>query len=121
MVYVGVVIVSRQPRRKGRVPCTPQISAYYASLVLCRTRAGAGSCTAAIDLRSLSLIGTMGRVGRDSGQRMVPYNLRFKLTEPHRRHAAWRHSRRARGGGGAGGEGGRGVRGKDMHALYFKF
>ncbi len=59
MVYVGVLIVLRQPRRKGRVPCTPQISAYYASLVLSRTRAGAGSCKAALDLSSLSLIGAM--------------------------------------------------------------
>ena len=63
MVYVGVLIVLRQPRRNGRVPCTPQISAHYASIVLCSTRAGAGSCTAAVDLSSLSLIGAMRRVG----------------------------------------------------------
>jgi hypothetical protein len=60
---------------------------------------------AAVDLRSLSLIGAMRRVGWGSGCRMVPYSLRFKLIEPHRRHAAWRHSRRGRGGGGAGGGG----------------
>ncbi len=113
MIYVGVLIVLRQPRHKGRVPCTPQISAHYASLVLCSTRAGAGSCTAAVDLSSLSLIGAMRRVGRGSGRRLVPHSRRFKLTEPHRRHAAWRHSRRGRGGGGqvgrgegTGGEGG---------------
>ncbi len=88
----------------------------------------------AVDLSSLSLKGAMRRVGQGSGRRLVPYSRRFKLTEPHRRHAAWRHSHRgggegaqmgrgegAGGGVGAGGEGWRGVRGKDMHALYFKF
>jgi hypothetical protein len=62
---------------------------------------------AAVDIRSLSLIGAMRRVGWGSGRRMVPYSLRFKLTEPHRRHAAWRHSCRGRGEGaqvGGGGE-----------------
>jgi hypothetical protein len=111
VVYVGVLIVLRQPRRKGRVPCTPQISAHYASLVLCSIRAGAGSCTAAGDLSSRSLIGAMrGSGGRHlvpsldlrslrliiamqrsdggPGRHLFPYSLRFTLTEPHRRHAA---------------------------------
>ncbi len=124
MVYVGVLIVLRQPRRKGRVPCTLQISAYYASLVLCRTQAGTGSYTAAIDLRSLSLIDAIQRMGRGSGRHLVPYSLRFTLTEPHRRHAArgpggrtgaWSHTAvdlrsqsliGAMRSGGTGGEGG---------------
>ncbi len=37
-----------------------------------------------LDFRSLCLIIAMRRVGR----RLVPYSLRFTLTEPHRRHAA---------------------------------
>jgi hypothetical protein len=68
-------------------------------------RAGAWSHIA-VDLCSLSLIGAMRRVGRGAGRRLVPYSSRFTLTEPHRRHAAWRHSRRGRVGGGAGGKGG---------------
>jgi hypothetical protein len=83
-----------------------------------------------LDFRSLCLITAMRRVGgrlvpyslrfkltgphrrhaapgpRGSGRRLDPYSRRFKLTERHRRHAAWRHSRQGRGGGGAGGEGG---------------
>ncbi len=94
-------------------------------LIIAMRRSGRGPggvwSRTTLDLRSLSLIGAMRRVGGGAGRRMVLYNLRFTLTEPHRRHAAWRHSRRGRGGGDAGGEGGRGVRGKDMHALYFKF
>ncbi len=45
----------------------------------------AGACSrTAVDLSSLSLTGAMGCVGR----RLFPYSSRFKLTEPHRRHAA---------------------------------
>ncbi len=44
----------------------------------------------AVDLRSMSLIGAMRRVGWGAGRRLVPYSRRFKFTEPHRRHAAWR-------------------------------
>jgi hypothetical protein len=40
---------------------------------------GGGRYMAAVDLRSLSLLGAMRRVGRGSGR---------TLTEPHRRHAA---------------------------------
>jgi hypothetical protein len=75
----------------------------------------------ALDLRSLSLIDAIRRVGRGSGRHLVSYSLRFTFTEPHRRHAAWRHSPRARGEGpqvpqvGRGEEhrwgGGRGVKG----------
>ena len=54
---------------------------------------------AAVDFRSLCLIIAMRRSGRGSGRHFVSYSLRFTLTEPHRRHAAWRHSRRARGEG----------------------
>ncbi len=81
-----------------------------------------------LDFRSLCLIIAMRRSGRGSGRHLVSYSLRFTLTEPHRRHAAWRHSRRGRGEGaqvgggqvGRGGEVGRppqtGVKG-----VYFKF
>ncbi len=61
-------------------------------------RAVGWSCTA-VDLRSLSLIGAMRRVGRGAGRRLVLYSSRFTLTKPHRRHAAWRHLRRGRGEG----------------------
>jgi hypothetical protein len=41
-----------------------------------------------LDFRSLCLIIAMRRSGRGSGRRLVPYSLRFALTEPHRRHTA---------------------------------
>jgi hypothetical protein len=41
-----------------------------------------------LDLRSLSLIDAIRRMGRGSGLHLVPYSLRFTLTEPHMRHAA---------------------------------
>ena len=80
--------------------------------------AGTWSYTA-LDLRSLSLTDAIRRVGRGPGRHLVPYSLRFTFTQPHRRHAAWRHSRRGRGegplvgrgGGSTGGEGVRGVKG----------
>jgi hypothetical protein len=74
-------------------------------IFVCGVWAGAWSYTA-LDLRSLSLIDAIGRVGRGSGRHLVPYSLRFTLTEPHRHHAAWRHSRRGRGEGAQVGGGG---------------
>jgi hypothetical protein len=59
----------------------------------------------AVNLRPQSLIGAMRRVGGGADRHLVPYSHRFTLTEPQRRHAAWRHLRRGRGGGGAGGGG----------------
>jgi hypothetical protein len=47
-----------------------------------------GGYMAAVDLRSLSLIGAMRRVGQGAGRHLVPYSRRFTLTETHRRHAA---------------------------------
>ena len=56
-------------------------------IFVCGVWAGACSYTA-LDLRSLSLIDAIRCVGHGSGQHLVPYSLRFTLTEPHSCHAA---------------------------------
>ena len=71
-------------------------------LIIAMRRVGRGPggpwSSTTLDLRSLSLIDALRRVGRGSGRHLVPYSLRFTLTEPHRRHAA-----HGSGGGPAGG------------------